>query len=434
MGRELLIELKGVAKSFRSADGVPRTVLQGVDFALAEGEIVALLGKSGSGKSTLLRIMAGLIPADEGDVVYRGRGIYGPASGIAMVFQSFALFPWLTVQQNVELGLEAQGVPPEEREERADAMLELIGLAGFGGALPRELSGGMRQRVGIARALVTGPDILLMDEAFSALDVLTGETLRDDILELWEGDRIPTKGILIVSHNIEEAVMMADRVIVLSSDPGRIRSEIKIDLPRPRNVDSREVRALIDDVYGIMTMRPVHEAAPGVAVHAHPDYRLPQTDVSRIEGVIDLLADAPFNGHADLPHLAEEAELPDDELFPTYEALGILGLAQVEKGDINLTPLGQRYAEADRTLRQEIFGQQMLLHVPIATHIRSSLESEPTGTLPEEPFVELLEDTMEADEAKRTLEIAIEWGRYGEVYEYDFHTGRLKLPDADEED
>jgi NitT/TauT family transport system ATP-binding protein len=292
----------------------------------------------------------------------------------------------------------------------------------------------MRQRVGIARALVTGPDVLLMDEAFSALDVLTGETLRDDILELWESNRIPTKGILIVSHNIEEAVMMADRVIVLSSDPGRIRSEIKIALPRPRNADSRDVRALIDDVYGMMTMRPVQEAAAGAAVPAKPDYRLPETDVSRIEGVIDLLEDAPFYGHADLPHLAEEAELPDDELFPTYEALGILGLAQVEKGDINLTPLGRRYAEADHTLRKEIFGQQLLTHVPMARRIRTSLEQEPTGTLPEEPFLDLLEDTMEADEAKRTLEIVIEWGRYGEVYEYDFHTGRLKLPEPDEDD
>lgn len=434
MDRNVLVELKGVAKSFRSADGVPRTVLENVDFSLAEGEIVALLGKSGSGKSTLLRIIAGLIPADAGRADYRGQDIHGPASGIAMVFQSFALFPWLTVQQNVELGLEAQGVPPEEREERADSMLELIGLAGFGGALPRELSGGMRQRVGIARALVTGPDVLLMDEAFSALDVLTGETLRNDILDLWGEKRIPTKGILIVSHNIEEAVMMADRVIILSSDPGRIRSEIRIGIPRPRDVDSREVRALIDDVYGLMTMRPTPAAVTGAARPAQPEYRLPQTDVSHIEGVIDLLANAPFNGHADLPHLSAEAELPDEELFPAYEALGILGLAQVEKGDITLTSLGRNYAEADHTLRQEIFGQQLLLHVPLATHIRKRLENEPSGALPEEPFLELLQESMDAEEAKRSLEIAVEWGRYGEVYEYDFHTGRLKLPDSDEAD
>jgi NitT/TauT family transport system ATP-binding protein len=324
-------------------------------------------------------------------------------------------------------------MPPQEREKRADAMLELIGLAGFGGALPRELSGGMRQRVGIARALVTNPDVLLMDEAFSALDVLTGETLRNDILDLWDSKRIPTKGILIVSHNIEEAVMMADRIVILSSDPGRIRSEIRIDLPRPRNVETRKVWALIDEVYGLMTLRPVPVAAAGGVPAVHPKYRLPDTDVSRIEGVLDLLADAPFNGRADLPQLAEAAELPDEELFPTYEALATLGLAQVDKGDIVLTPLGHRYAEAEHTLRQQIFGQQLLTHVPLASHIRRKLEAEPSGTLSEEPFLELLEETLKAEEAKRVLEIAVEWGRYGEAYEYDYHTGRLKLPDQEQE-
>ena len=428
-----LMELKGVAKSFRSADGAPRLVLDDVDFSLAKGEIVALLGKSGSGKSTLLRIMAGLIPADAGVVSYRGRNVQGPASGIAMVFQSFALFPWLTVQQNVELGLEAQGVPPAEREVRADAMLHLMGLAGFGGALPRELSGGMRQRVGIARALVTNPDVLLMDEAFSALDVLTGETLRDDILELWDSGRIPTKGILIVSHNIEEAVMMADRIIILSSGPGRIATEFQVRLQRPRAADSLEARALIDEVYGLMTMRPAPSLIAEATRAAHPGYRLPEADVTHIEGVLALLADEPFNGRADLPRLAEETEMSDEELFPTYEALGLLGFAQVEKGDISLTPLGQRYAEAEQPLRHDIFGQQLLTHVPLAARIRKQLEEEPTGTLSEAPFIELLEEFLEAEEASRVMEVAVEWGRYGEVYEYDFHTGRLKLPDQEEQ-
>jgi len=428
-----LLNLLQVSKSFRSADGAPRLVLDRVDFTLAEGEIVALLGKSGSGKSTLLRIIAGLIPLDRGSYRYRDRDIHGPASGIAMVFQSFALFPWLTVQQNVELGLEAQGVPQHERTLRSDAMLEMMGLAGFGGALPRELSGGMRQRVGIARALVTDPDVLLMDEAFSALDVLTGETLRDDILDLWEKKRIPTRGILIVSHNIEEAVMMADRIVILSSGPGRIRSEIRIALPRPRHADAPEVRALVDEVYALMTQRAAVEVSPGAASAMHPGYRLPETNVSRIESVLDLLAQAPFNGRADLPQLAQEAELPDEALFPTCEALALLGLAQVEKGDIMLTPLGHRYAEAEHTLRQELFGQQLLTHVPLAARIRHRLEREASGALPEQPFLELLEEFLKADEAKRVLEVAIEWGRYGEVYEYDFHTGRLKLPDQEVE-
>ncbi|MCX7220610.1 MAG: nitrate/sulfonate/bicarbonate ABC transporter ATP-binding protein [Burkholderiales bacterium] len=431
--KQNLIELNQVAKSFKAADGHDRSVLEKLDFELAEGEIVALLGKSGSGKSTLLRIMAGLIPADTGQLSYRGKAIYGPVAGIAMVFQSFALFPWLTVQQNVELGLEAQGVASDERKSRADAVLELIGLAGFGGALPRELSGGMKQRVGIARALVTNPDVLLMDEAFSALDVLTGETLRNDMLELWDENRIPTKGILIVSHNIEEAVMMADRIIIMSSNPGCIRSEVKIDLPRPRDVDALEVRALIDEVYGLMTMRTAQETAGGGTHTRHLGYRLPETDVSRIEGVLDLLAQAPFNGRADLPQLAEEVDLNDEELFPTYEALSLLGLAILEKGDIILSPLGQHYADADQTLRQELFGQQLLTHVPLAAHIRRNLEQESSGSLPEQPFIELLEEFLKADEAKRVLEIAIEWGRYGEVYEYDYHTGRLSLPDDDED-
>jgi len=424
-----LVELKGVAKAFRSADGAPRTILDGVDFHLADGEIVAMLGKSGSGKSTLLRIVAGLVPADGGEVTYRGRRIDGPLSGVAMVFQSFALFPWLTVQQNVELGLEAQGVAPAARRERAGAMLDLIGLSGFGSALPRELSGGMRQRVGIARALVTHPDVLLMDEAFSALDVLTGETLRGDILDLWDGRRIPTRGILVVSHNIEEAVMMADRIVIMASDPGRVRHEIRIDLPRPRNADSPAVRALVDEVYGLMTMRPAAPVA-GTARPAPVDYRLPDAGVGRIESVLDLLAGAPFDGRADLPQLSQDSELPDEELFPAYEALGLLGLAQVERGDIALTPVGRRYAQAGQAQRQALFGRQLLKQVPLAARIHRQLEEEASGTLPEEPFLELLEETLEADQAKRMLEVAIEWGRYGELYEYDFHTGRMKLPDA----
>ncbi|NML42908.1 nitrate/sulfonate/bicarbonate ABC transporter ATP-binding protein [Ramlibacter sp. G-1-2-2] len=434
MNRNTLVDLKGISKSFRIADGRPRKVLDNVDFKLAENEIVALLGKSGSGKSTLLRIVAGLIPADSGSASYRGNPIHGPAAGISMVFQSFALFPWLTVQQNVELGLEAQGVGPEDRAQRAEAMLELIGLAGFGGALPRELSGGMRQRVGIARALVTNPDVLLMDEAFSALDVMTGETLRDEILELWADQRIPTKGMLIVSHNIEEAVMMADRIVILASDPGRIRCQYAVSLERPRDADTADLRQMVDEVYALMTARPVPQVAVAAAAAPAPvDYALPATDVARIEGVLDLLAEAPFEGHADLPQLAEESALTDEELFPTYEALAMLGLAQVEAGDIALTPLGQRYAQAGHVLRQEIFGQQLLAQVPLATRIRRMLESEPSGTMPRERVLDLLREGMEQEKAVHTLEVAIEWGRYGEAYEFDFHTGVLKLPDEAEE-
>jgi NitT/TauT family transport system ATP-binding protein len=428
---KLLLELTGVNKMFRTADGAARSVLEDVDFHLKDGEIVALLGKSGSGKSTLLRIMAGLISADQGSVSYRGQPLYGPASGIAMVFQSFALFPWLTVRQNVALGLEAQGVAPAEREQRAEAVLELIGLAGFGGALPRELSGGMRQRVGIARALATNPDVLLMDEAFSALDVLTGESLRDDMLELWDARRIGTRGILVVSHNIEEAVMMADRILIFASDPGRVRDEIRVTLPRPRNADSYDVRTLVDQVYSLMTAKPMPATTAGArATAVHQAYRLPDANVGRMEEVLELLAEPPLNGRADLPRLAEEAGLPDEELFPTYEALGLLGLAVVEQGDIALTPIGRRYAAAEQQERQEMFGRQLLAHIPLAANISHSLHQEAEGELPDKQFLDMLEEFLKADEAERVLQVAVEWGRYGEVYGYDYHTGRLHLPNA----
>ena len=427
-----LIELKAVAKGFKSSDGSRRTVLEGVDFTLASGEIVALLGQSGSGKSTLLRIMAGLVPADAGDVRYQGQPLFGPAQGIAMVFQSFALFPWLTVQQNVELGLEAAGVAAAERAQRAQAAIELIGLAGFEGALPRELSGGMRQRVGIARALVMQPAVLLMDEAFSALDVLTGERLRHEILTLWDGGQMPTQAMLVVSHNIEEAVMMADRVLIFASNPGRVRAELPITLPRPRRADSPEVRLLIDEVYQLMTSAaPVAGAAAGSA-QPHLSDRLPQAGVGRMESLLELLAGDPFSGRADLPQLAEESELTDEELLPLADALHRLALAQLSGGDLLMTPLGHRYVAGGHDFRRQLFGQQLLAHVPLAAFIRHSLEQEAHGELKEEPFLKLLMDSMDTGEAERVLRVAIEWARYGEVFEYDFHTGLIHLPASNE--
>ncbi|MEO6032868.1 MAG: nitrate/sulfonate/bicarbonate ABC transporter ATP-binding protein [Burkholderiaceae bacterium] len=427
-----IIELKGVGKSFKSADGSARTVLEGVDFRLAEGEIVALLGPSGSGKSTLLRILAGLIGADTGDVRYRGQPLYAPARGVGMVFQSFALFPWLTVQGNVELGLEARGMAKPERAKRAEAAIALIGLAGFEGALPRELSGGMRQRVGIARALVIEPEVLLMDEAFSALDVLTGERLREDILELWTGRTLPTQAMLVVSHNIEEAVLMADRVLIFASHPGQVRFQLAVQLPRPRDPESAQARELIDEVYALMTAGTVRGGRPSEEpARLLLTERLPDADIGRMEGLLELLAGDTFQGHADLPRLAEETELTDDALLPLAQAVSLLGLARLADGDLHLTPLGQRYVEGEHTLRQELFGQQLLGHVPLAAHIRHSLEQEPSGELPEEPFIRLLSESLAADEAVQVLRIAIEWGRHGEVFEYNYNTGVIHLPQGE---
>ena len=430
---QAIIELKSVRKSFRSADGHARPVLEGVDFRLHEGEIVALLGPSGSGKSTLLRIMAGLVAADRGDVNYRGQPLYGPARGVGMVFQSFALFPWLTVQQNVELGLEARGIDRDERAERARQAIELIGLAGFEGALPRELSGGMRQRVGIARALVIQPEVLLMDEAFSALDVLTGERLREDILDLWASGAMPTRAMLVVSHNIEEAVLMADRVLVFASDPGRVRCQLSVQLPRPRHPDSDQVRMLVDEIYALMTAGAIRVGRPAEEPSALPlAARLPDADVARIEGLLELLVDERFGGRADLPRVAEETELTDEDLLPLAEAVSLLDLAKLVAGDLQITARGRQYVEGSHTARQEIFGEQLLANVPLAAHIRHSLEQEPSGELPEEPFLALLRQSMAPGEAERVLRTAIEWGRHGEVFEYDYHTGLIHLPSGEE--
>ena len=428
-----VVELQSVGKTFRLADGKDRSVLEAVNFTLNEGEIVSLLGKSGSGKSTMLRIMAGLIPADSGSVLYRGQPLFGPADGISMVFQSFALFPWLTVQKNVELGLEAKGISAKERSEKAEAAIELIGLSGFEGALPRELSGGMRQRVGIARALVMEPEVLLMDEAFSALDVLTGERLREDIMELWETGKIPTKAILVVSHNIEEAVMMSDRVLVFASDPGRVRDELQVTLVRPRNVESIEVRDLIDKVYGLMTAGSARSGrVTGKEIKLQLGDRLPEAEVSHMEGILELLVNEPFLGRADLPKLAEETEFSDEELLAVSSALTLLGFVHLDQGDIIINPLGEQYVQANNAERQVIFGKQLIENVPLIAYIRQGLEKDPSGDLHEDMFIRLLRFTLSEGAAISALRVAIEWGRYGDLFEYEFNTGTLNMPKKEE--
>ena len=430
---ELLINLTNVRKSFRTPDRSERIVLEGVNFRLASGEIVALLGKSGSGKSTLLRIIAGLIKPNGGDVLYRGKTINGPANGISMVFQSFALFPWLTVQQNVELGLEAMAVPSAERERRALEVIDLIGLGGFESAFPRELSGGMRQRVGFARALVMRPDVLLMDEPFSALDVLTAETLRGDLLELWLGKQIPTKGILFVSHNIEEAVTMADRVLIFSSDPGRVKAEIPVLLPHPRDTESPAFKQIVDEVYAIMTQQP-QRALGAAAEPLSLGYRLPEATPYKIEGMLDALAEPPLSGKADLPQLAEILQLPDDTLFHLLEAGRLFGFIRVESGDVILLPPGIAYVEGNAARRKEVFAENLLAHISLASHIRKVLDERRDHRAPEDRFIQELEDYLTDDEAERVLEQVISWGRYAEIFDYDYTSGVLSLPEEKEEE
>ena len=345
-----------------------------------DGEIVALLGQSGSGKSTLLRIMAGLVRADAGEVSYRGQPLYGPARGVSMVFQSFALFPWLSVQQNVEIGLEARGIAPAERAHRAGQAIELIGLAGFEGALPRELSGGMRQRVGIARALVVEPEVLLMDEAFSALDVLTGERLREDILELWASGSIPTKAILMVSHNIEEAVLMADRVLVFASDPGRVRNQLAVLLPRPRDANGTEVRGLVDEVYVLMTTGTARPGrTPTETVRLSLAARLPEADVARMEGLLELLLDDPFAAGPICPSSPRRASSPTTSCCRWSRR----SRCSSSPGSPTATSMPPRPAASTSTGRtrrgKRCSVAQLLAQVPFIAHIRHSLEQEPSA-------------------------------------------------------
>ena len=409
-----------VSKTYRTPDHIGRLVLEKVGFTLRDGEIVAVLGKSGSGKSTFLRILAGLLPPSEGRVEYRGRPVTGPVRGIAMVFQSFALFPWLTVLGNVELGLEAQGVSAAERRRRAVEAIDIIGLDGFESAYPKELSGGMRQRVGFARALVVNPDILLLDEPFSQLDVLTAETLRNDMLDLWLERRIPTKGILMVSHNIEEAVDMADRILIFSSDPGRISAEVPVHLPHPRSPDDAAFRQIVDQVYTLLTTVPGRDGRRGVK--AEPiglGYRLPDASVQQVSGLIERLSEEPYNGRADLPHLADEENLTTDELLPLIELLQLFGFANVSGGDIELTAAGRVYAEADMLRRKEIFADALLKHVSLATHIRRVLDERPGHRAPAARFLRELEDHLSEEEAERVLDTMIHWGRHAEIFAYD---------------
>jgi NitT/TauT family transport system ATP-binding protein len=429
MENETLLDVREVARSFPRPGGSELLVLDDVNLTLKDCEIVGLLGRSGSGKSTLLRIISGLSQPSRGSVSYMGHAVEGPATGIAMVFQSFALFPWLTVLENVQLGLEALGLPPKEIRARALSAIDLIGLDGYESAYPRELSGGMRQRVGFARALVVHPNILLMDEPFSALDVLTAENLRTDFLDLWDEGQLPIKGVILVTHNIEEAVLMCDRVLLFSTNPGRVVTEIKIDLRQPRDRQDPAFIAVVERIYAEMTARRADHAAqrkerfPGTGIGT----QLPPVSTNSIAGLLEAVAAAPYDGKADLPELAQHLQLEVDELFPVAETLQMLRLAEVEGGDIKLTHMGKLFAEKDLNGRKEIFSRALMSYVALAAHIRRILDERGSHTAPKSRFLDELEDYMTADAAEETLRAAIGWGRFGELFAYDDEAALFSL-------
>lgn len=428
-----ILEVEGVKKSFRNSDLQDLLVLNDLNLELCEGEIIALLGKSGSGKSTLLRIMAGLIKPNAGKVFFKNKNVDGPVKGVTMVFQNFALLPWLTVLQNVELGLEALGVSREERRTKALEAIDVIGLDGFESAYPKELSGGMRQRVGFARAMVVNPDVLLMDEPFSALDVLTADNLKGDLLDLWKQKKTNIKGIVFVTHNIEEAVSLADRVLIFGSNPGYIRSEIKVTLPHPRNEQDEKFRKLVDNIYTIIT-QPERDmlSIPGVRFKIIGlGHRLPKAEISELTGFLDEVSSPEYENKASLQKVAEDLQYDLADLFPIIEALEILRFAEVNEGDVQLTEPGKNFVAADILVRKKIFAEHLMSYVPFARHIRRVLDERQDHRISEERFLGELEDYLSEEAAEEVLKIAIDWGRYAELFAYDYNTGILSLEDPE---
>lgn len=424
---EVLISVEHVSKSFTGSEGDELRVLDDISLDLRAGEIVALLGRSGSGKSTLLRTIAGLIGATTGDVRYRGRKLNGANPGTAMVFQTFALMPWLTVQDNVELGLAARGIPPARRREQALKAIDLIGLDGFESAYPKELSGGMRQRVGFARALVLEPDVLLMDEPFSALDVLTAENLRNELMTLWQQDDFPTKAICIVTHNIEEAVLLADRVLVLGANPGHLRAEVPITLDRPRNRKAPSFAAVVDKLYDLLTGREPGSAVPE-PTEATPTARpLPAATVGGLAGLVEIVHTK--GGRANLPDIAAELNFEIDDLLPLVDAAAMLDLLLVIGGDLAVTPMGKEFAGADIQRSKQIFAQQARHRAPLVRTICTALATA-GGGLRSGFFLDLLRRGFSAEDAQQQLDIAIDWGRYAELFDYDTDSDQITVDPA----
>ncbi|MBD2510581.1 nitrate/sulfonate/bicarbonate ABC transporter ATP-binding protein [Nostoc muscorum FACHB-395] len=427
---EQLIVLKNVSKSYQQPNGQQIVILENINLELRPGEIVALLGPSGSGKSTLMRIVAGLIPPSEGEVVYHNRPLVGLNPGVAIVFQSFALYPWLTVLENVELGLKAKGEAPDSRRQKALRMIDIIGLDGFENAYPKELSGGMRQRVGFARALAVEPELLCMDEPFSALDVLTAENLRFELLDLWLERRIPTQAILIVTHGIEEAVIMADRIIVLGRNPGRIRADLPVTLPHYRDRKHPSFQALVDRVYTIITNPELEKIELPTTTSVEPatppaKYQsLPSVRTGSIAGLLELLED---RQEKDLYRLAQELQLEVDDILPIVEAAKLMDFVELAEGDISLKPVGHEFINGGIDERKQIMRSQLLANIRLVQQIYRLLEAKNNQRIPEELVLDILESHFSPEEAERQLKTVVDWGRYAEIYGYDEPSGQIFL-------
>ena len=428
---QAIIEARKIEKWYGTEGDGRIQVIAPTDLAIYPDEVLAVLGPSGSGKSTLLRILTGLAKPSAGEVVHHGHEVGGPCENVAIVFQSFALFPWLTVVENVAAPLKARGVPAAERTARSVKILDTVGLDGFENAYPKELSGGMKQRVGFARALVVEPEVLFMDEPFSALDVLTAENLRGELLELWQSHKMPTRAVFVVTHNIEEAVLLADRIIVLGRNPATIRTDFRVALERPRDRKDSRFTNLVDYIYRVLTrpdLAPAPEPAPAVVQPAKPKYQmLPHARRGAVAGLLEMLAD--HNGRDDMYRLAAALSFEIDDLLPVVDAAVLLAFARVEEGDVELTPTGRAFAEADILQRKELFRAAALENISLVREIARSLEARADHTLPDGVFEDLLDEHFSEEEAKAQLETAIDWGRYAELFDHDSDTHQFFLPE-----
>lgn len=433
--QNILLQIKNCQKSYKKDNNSELVVLDNVNLTLKQGEIVGLLGRSGSGKSTLLRIIAGLTPPSKGEVKWKNQLLSGPAKDVAMVFQSFALFPWLTVQDNVQLGLEAKNTPQKNMEQLSEEAIDLIGLGGYEKAYPKELSGGMRQRVGLARALVVHPDLLLMDEPFSALDVLTAENLRTDLIELWVEKKLPVKSILIVTHSIEEAVLMCDRLLIFSSNPGTIAHELEVTFPHPRNREDPAFRQFVDRIYILMTHRdPINVDPNNIDMKQAVNNRyaaLPRISMNLMIGMMETLYTEPYCGKADLPQLAKSLQMELDDLLPIGETLQMLEFADMAEGDIRLTELGKKLVNSELEERKDIFRKSLIKNVSLIRSIRSILDERPNHRASAERFRDELTDTMSPNSARQTLLTIIGWVRYAEIFDFDEETDQFFLDEDD---
>jgi NitT/TauT family transport system ATP-binding protein len=432
-----IAELRGVSKSFNVGRGRELKVLDQIDLAIHEGELLALLGQSGSGKSTLLRCLTGLTKPTSGRVFSYGKPLEGINPHASIVFQTFALYPWLTVEQNVEVGLMAKRMTRDEKAEAVEKAIDLIGLNNYHSAFPREISGGMRQRVGIARALVSQPKILCLDEAFSALDVLTAENLRKEVVGLWQGEGTGLKSIFMVTHNIEEAVEMATRICVLFPHPGRLGIILENNLPYPRNSNHPEFQRLMRVIHETITLQALPDLPPEPAPAAgRPISRararmesIPTVGVSQILGLLSILHDQPdLNNVYDI---SDEIGKEFGETIAIVKAAEILEFVNTPKDEVQFTELGRRFFQSDRATRKQIFAEQVrklrLFHIILAY-----LETQEEVSA--ETVTHDIATALPYENPEKILQTMIAWGRYAGLMDYNANTDMVTLPEEEEEE